>query len=137
MNGRRPQPLALVLSLLTALISIGAMIGSLPGEQLDGAAGDALGLIGLCAAGCLWVGWWGRQHETMRFGLLVSSGIWAALALVQLEEVWPRTEALLGVHNVPAAYGSLISPAVAGGIAAMAWAAWLIEGRGPDYGHPV
>jgi len=124
------RPMGMWLCVATSILGIQAIIGAVPGQQLDGAAGDVYSLLAFGAVALMWWGWWERACEWYRLGLLVASGAWAALALIVIEESWPRVVTLAATGQGVAAFGALASPMFAVCLSGMCMSSWWAERRG-------
>ena len=80
--GRIIRPYALAVSLATLVVVWSVTTDSAVGELLDGAPGHMVGTAAALSVALLWAGWWARSDRLMRWGLFVTTGVWAAVGTV-------------------------------------------------------
>lgn len=93
---RAVRPYALAVSLATAVVFMSMLTESGVGQALDGPAGKAIGVAAAVSTVLLWVGWWTQRVWPMTQGLLLSTAVWAAVAVVIILEGSSWTSGLIG-----------------------------------------
>ena len=97
--GRKIRPYALAVSLASAVVAWAILVRrDDAGSYLEEGFGVIVGWAALAAALLLWWGWWRQSDRTMRAGLLITAGVFAArAAIVFLEGGTGTIAALLSV----------------------------------------
>lgn len=110
--GRKIRPYALAVSLASAVVAWAILVRhDDAGSHLESGSGLIVGWTALAAVLLLWWGWWAQSDRTMRAGLLLTAGVFAARAAI----VW------LDQGTVGAAWLLSVAWCVASG------GAWLLE----------
>lgn len=105
--GRKIQPVALGVSLYTAMLAGAILTESAIGQLLAGPIGTAVGLVCAAATGALWVGWWAQSHDWLARGLLwATAGIVATASTVIIDVGWASVSAWLSVPVAVISCGS-------------------------------
>ena len=110
--GRKIRPYALAVSLASAVVAWAILVKhNDAGSHLESGSGVLVGWAAAAAVLLLWWGWWAQSDRTMRAGLLLTAGVFAARAAI----VW------LDQGTVGAAWLLSVAWCVASG------GAWLLE----------
>lgn len=110
--GRKIKPYALAVSLASAVVAWAILVKhNDAGSHLESGSGVLVGWAAAAAVLLLWWGWWAQSDRTMRAGLLLTAGVFAARAAI----VW------LDQGTVGAAWLLSVAWCVASG------GAWLLE----------
>ena len=110
--GRKIRPYALAVSLASAVVAWAILVRHDDAcSHLESEPGVLVGWAALAACLLLWHGWWAQSDRTMRAGLLITAGVFAARAAI----VW------LDQGTVGAAWLLSVAWCVASG------GAWLLE----------
>ena len=110
--GRKIRPYALAVSLASAVVAWAILVRhNDAGSHLESGSGVLVGWAAAAAVLLLWWGWWAQSDRTMRAGLLLTAGVFAARAAI----VW------LDQGTVGAAWLLSVAWCVASG------GAWLLE----------
>jgi len=110
--GRKIRPYALAVSLASAVVAWAILVRhDDAGSHLESGSGVLVGWAAAAAVLLLWWGWWAQSDRTMRAGLLLTAGVFAARAAI----VW------LDQGTVGAAWLLSVAWCVASG------GAWLLE----------
>ena len=110
--GRKVRPYALAVSLASLIVAWAILVRhDDAGSHLESEPGVLVGWAALAACLLLWHGWWAQSDRTMRAGLLITAGVFAARAAI----VW------LDQGTVGAAWLLSVAWCVASG------GAWLLE----------
>lgn len=110
--GRKIHPYALAVSLASAVVAWAILVKhNDAGSHLESGSGVLVGWAAAAAVLLLWWGWWAQSDRTMRAGLLLTAGVFAARAAI----VW------LDQGTVGAAWLLSVAWCVASG------GAWLLE----------
>ncbi len=110
--GRKIRPYALAVSLASAVVAWAILVKhDDAGSHLESGSGVLVGWAAAAAVLLLWWGWWAQSDRTMRAGLLLTAGVFAARAAI----VW------LDQGTVGAAWLLSVAWCVASG------GAWLLE----------
>ena len=110
--GRKIRPYALAVSLASAVVAWAILVKhNDAGSHLESGSGVLVGWAAAAAVLLLWRGWWAQSDRTMRAGLLLTAGVFAARAAI----VW------LDQGTVGAAWLLSVAWCVASG------GAWLLE----------
>ena len=84
--GRKIRPYALAVSLASAVVAWAILVKhNDAGSHLESGSGVLVGWAAAAAVLLLWWGWWAQSDRTMRAGLLLTAGVFAARAAI----VWP------------------------------------------------
>ncbi len=111
-RGRKIRPYALAVSLASAVVAWAILVKhNDAGSHLESGSGVLVGWAAAAAVLLLWWGWWAQSDRTMRAGLLLTAGVFAARAAI----VW------LDQGTVGAAWLLSVAWCVASG------GAWLLE----------
>lgn len=111
-RGRKIRPYALAVSLASAVVAWAILVRhDDAGSHLESGSGVLVGWAAAAAVLLLWWGWWAQSDRTMRAGLLLTAGVFAARAAI----VW------LDQGTVGAAWLLSVAWCVASG------GAWLLE----------
>lgn len=97
--GRKIRPYALAVSLASAVVAWAILVRrDDAGSHLESGSGVLVGWAAAAAVLLLWWGWWRQSDRTMRAGLLITAGVFAArAAIVFLEGGTCTIAALLSV----------------------------------------
>lgn len=97
--GRKIRPYALAVSLASAVVAWAILVRhDDAGSHLESEPGVLVGWAALAACLLLWHGWWAQSDRTMRAGLLITAGVFAArAAIVFMEGGMGTIAALLSV----------------------------------------
>lgn len=94
--GRKVRPYALAVSLASLIVAWAILVRHHDaGSHLESGPGVLIGWAALAACLLLWWGWWAQSDRTMRAGLLITAGVFAARAAIVLMEGGPGTIATL------------------------------------------
>ena len=111
-RGRKIRPYAFAVSLASAVVAYAILVRhDDAGSHLESGSGVLVGWAAAAAVLLLWWGWWAQSDRTMRAGLLLTAGVFAARAAI----VW------LDQGTVGAAWLLSVAWCVASG------GAWLLE----------
>ena len=78
--GRLLRPYAFAVSLATAVVVWSTVAGLAVGELLDATPGHIIAAAAAVSVALLWLGWWARSDQLMRWGLFWTTGVWSAVA---------------------------------------------------------
>ena len=110
--GRKIRPYAFAVSMASAVVAYAILVRhNDAGSHLESGSGVLVGWAAAAAVLLLWWGWWAQSDRTMRAGLLLTAGVFAARAAI----VW------LDQGTVGAAWLLSVAWCVASG------GAWLLE----------
>ena len=84
---RAIRPYAFAVALATAVIFWTVAANTGIGTLLDGWAGDVIGVFAAVSVTLLFYGFWARSEATMRWGLLLTTGVWAAVGTVLILDI--------------------------------------------------
>ncbi len=94
--GRKIRPYALAVSLASAVVAWAILVKhNDAGSHLESGSGVLVGWAALAACLLLWHGWWAQSDRTMRAGLLITAGVFAARAAIVFMEGGAGTIAAL------------------------------------------
>ena len=94
--GRKIRPYALAVSLASAVVAWAILVRhDDAGSHLESEPGVLVGWAALAACLLLWHGWWAQSDRTMRAGLLITAGVFAARAAIVFMEGGAGTIAAL------------------------------------------
>lgn len=94
--GRKIRPYALAVSLASAVVAWAILVRhNDAGSHLESGSGVLVGWAAAAAVLLLWHGWWAQSDRTMRAGLLLSAGVFAARAAIVFMEGGAGTIAAL------------------------------------------
>jgi len=94
--GRKIRPYALAVSLASAVVAWAILVRhNDAGSHLENGSGVLVGWAALAAVLLLWWGWWAQSDRTMRAGLLITAGVFAARAAIVFMEGGAGTIAAL------------------------------------------
>ena len=94
--GRKVRPYALAVSLASLIVAWAILVRhDDAGSHLESEPGVLVGWAALAACLLLWHGWWAQSDRTMRAGLLITAGVFAARAAIVLMEGGAGTIAAL------------------------------------------
>lgn len=94
--GRKIRPYALAVSLASAVVAWAILVRhNDAGSHLENGSGVLVGWAALAAVLLLWHGWWAQSDRTMRAGLLITAGVFAARAAIVFMEGGAGTIAAL------------------------------------------
>ena len=81
--GRKIRPYALAVSLASAVVAWAILVKhNDAGSHLESGSGVLVGWAAAAAVLLLWWGWWAQSDRTMRAGLLLTAGVFAARAAI-------------------------------------------------------
>ena len=104
---RKIQPVALGVSIYTAILAFAILTNQSLGQLLDGPIGEAIGLVCAAATVALWWGWWARRRDWLQRGLSwATAGITAVATTVIVDVGWGSVSAWLSVPVAIIAAGS-------------------------------
>ena len=94
--GRKVRPYALAVSLASAVVAYAILVRhDDAGSHLESGSCLIVGWTALAAVLLLWWGWWAQSGRTMRAGLLITAGVFAARAAIVFMEGGTGTIAAL------------------------------------------
>ena len=94
--GRKVRPYALAVSLASLIVAYAILVRhDDAGSHLESEPGVLVGWAALAACLLLWHGWWAQSDRTMRAGLLITAGVFAARAAIVFMEGGAGTIAAL------------------------------------------
>ena len=94
--GRKVRPYALAVSLASLIVAWAILVRhDDAGSHLESEPGVLVGWAALAACLLLWHGWWAQSDRTMRAGLLITAGVFAARAAIVFMEGGTGTIAAL------------------------------------------
>lgn len=94
--GRKVRPYALAVSLASLIVAWAILVRhDDAGSHLESEPGVLVGWAALAACLLLWHGWWAQSDRTMRAGLLITAGVFAARAAIVFMEGGAGTIAAL------------------------------------------
>ena len=94
--GRKIRPYALAVSLASAVVAWAILVRHDDAcSHLESEPGVLVGWAALAACLLLWWGWWAQSDRTMRAGLLITAGVFAARAAIVFMEGGAGTIAAL------------------------------------------
>lgn len=94
--GRKIRPYALAVSLASAVVAWAILVKhNDAGSHLESGSGVLVGWAAAAAVLLLWWGWWAQSDRTMRAGLLLTAGVFAARAAIVFMEGGAGTIAAL------------------------------------------
>ena len=104
--GRKIRPYALAVSLASAVVAWAILVKhndawailvkhNDAGSHLESGSGVLVGWAAAAAVLLLWWGWWAQSDRTMRAGLLLTAGVFAAAAAIVFMEGGAGTIAAL------------------------------------------
>jgi len=94
--GRKVRPYALAVSLASLIVAWAILVRhDDAGSHLESEPGVLVGWAALAAVLLLWWGWWAQSDRTMRAGLLITAGVFAARAAIVFMERGAGTIAAL------------------------------------------
>ncbi len=95
-RGRKIRPYALAVSLASLIVAWAILVRHHDaGSHLESGPGVLVGWAALAACLLLWHGWWAQSDLTMRAGLLITAGVFAARAAIVFMEGGAGTIAAL------------------------------------------
>ena len=94
--GRKVRPYALAVSLASLIVAWAILVRhDDAGSHLESEPGVLVGWAAFAACLLLWHGWWAQSDRTMRAGLLITAGVFAARAAIVFMEGGAGTIAAL------------------------------------------
>lgn len=88
MFGRKVRPLSFWTGYVSLILTVGLLLDMITGTTLNGIVGIVLLPVAVAVFLLLFLGFWLNSSRAMTHGLLISAGMWSAVAVIVLAETW-------------------------------------------------